>query len=320
MSPTVSIIVACHNSGKFLQQTISSILDQTLAEWELLLVDDASLDETWSIIERNLSGDQRIKGFRRQNQGTSRTRNYGFSNSDPGTRYLFFLDHDDCLDPSALSVMTRYLDHHPDVGLLACQVKEVDEHGLLLGTGKRSRWVPGFFFPRKLKDEEVETPFVSLFCATGQGPFAMYRRSVFEKTEGWETSFWPHEDTDMFCKMALLASVHFLPNRLYLKRIHSQQGMSDWKRLQKAHGAFRRKWDEIEPRNDRESKLLAHARRHYYSRHRPSRDLKVAAKALGEFVRKPNLKKLCWFMELLTSACKGFFLTNPKHIPGSSIL
>ena len=291
MAPLVSVIVGCHNATTFLEQTIESVRSQTLGEWELILVDDGSTDGTWNIIESHHEKDPRIKGYRTQNQGTCRTRNHGFSKSDKDSRYLFFLDHDDCLDPSAFSVMVRYLDDHPDVGLLGCQVEEMDKLGRLLGKGKRSRWVPGLFFPRKLRDHEVETPFVSFFCATGQGPFAMYRRSVFEKTGGWEISFWPHEDTDMFCSMALMAPVHFLPDRLYLKRVHAEQGMNDWDRLQKSHGMFRKKWDEWIPRNERESTLLANARRHYYTRHKPSRDLKVALKAFKEYLGNPSRER-----------------------------
>jgi hypothetical protein len=93
-----------------------------------------------------------------------------------------------------------------------------------------------------MRDDEIETPFAVFFCGTGQGPFAMYRRSVYEQTTGWETAFWPHEDTDMFCQMPLQSKVHFLPDRLYLKRVHRAQGMYG-ARVQEAYGKFREKWD-----------------------------------------------------------------------------
>jgi hypothetical protein len=117
--------------------------------------------------------------------------------------------------------------------------------GRKLGTGRRSRWVPGIIFPRQLRDDEVETPFVTFFCATGQGPFALYRRSVYARTQGWDPAIWPHEGTDMFCQMALLSKVHYLRDRLYLKRVQPSQGMSNGLPVQQSYARFRAKWDNL---------------------------------------------------------------------------
>jgi hypothetical protein len=166
--------------------------------------------------------------------------------------------------------------------------------------------------PRELQDSEVKTPFVTFFCATGQGPFAMYRRSIYLLTDGWDTTFWPHEDTDMFCQMALASNVHCLPDRLYLKRIHPAQGMNDGARVQMAYAAFRAKWDNRQPKTSREATLLQNAKRYYYSVHRPCRDLKVARKALLEFLARPSYPRLQWFVQLITSAVRGFLYGSSK--------
>jgi glycosyltransferase involved in cell wall biosynthesis len=309
---TTSIIVPCYNAADFLSATIESVLRQELPDWELVLVDDGSSDSTWEIICRYMQADSRIAGFRKPNEGTTRTRNYGFSKTSDASPYILFLDHDDQLEPNALARMCAYMQAHPGVGLLACQFEDVSADGRRLGTGGRSRWAPGFIFPHQLRDDEVETAFATFFCATGAGPFAMYRRSVYVQTEGWDTSFWPHEDTDMFCQMALLASVHCLPDRLYLKRIHPAQGMSDEARVQRSYAAFRAKWDNRPGRNARETALLKHARKYYYAMHRPCRDLKVSQKALVEFLAHPNLQRLGWCVQLLASALQGFMIQRFK--------
>ena len=200
---------------------------------------------------------------------------------------------------------TNYMETNPEVGLLACQYEDMSSEGRRLGTGRRSRWLPGTLTPRQMTDAELDTPFVSFFCATGQGPFALYRRSIYIKTEGWDTSFWPHEDTDMFCQMALLGKVHCLPARLYLKRIHPAQGMNDWARVQQAYSSFRTKWDNRVPRTADEVEILNKARVYYYSVHRPFRDLKVAARAFLEFVQCPELSSLRWALKCLRSALYG---------------
>jgi hypothetical protein len=188
----------------------------------------------------------------------------------------------------------------------------IDERGKALKSKKSSRWVPGFIFPRKLKDEEFDTPCVTFFCATGQGPFAMYSRAVYAKTTGWETSFWPHEDTDMFCQMAINGKVHFLPDKLYYKRTHPAQGMNNFKRVQDSHGSFRKKWDNLNLSNESGIKMLRDAKRYYYSTHQPFRDLKVARKAFFEFLRSPDRKKLRWFLTLIKSSASGFLLERFK--------
>jgi glycosyltransferase involved in cell wall biosynthesis len=302
----VSIIVPCYNQADFLVETIRSILQQSQPEWELILVDDGSKDHTWDVIQRFAAQDPRVRGFQKENGGTSRARNYGFAKSDPESTYLFFLDHDDQLVPTALETMSTYLDTHPQVGLLGCQYQGVGVDGRHLGPEKRSRWVPGWIAPRQLRDDEYETPFVSFFCATGQGPFAMYRRSVYLQTEGWETLFWPHEDTDIFCQMALITKVHFLPDRLYLKREHPTQGMSDTPRVQKAYVAFRARWDNWPAKNAGEAVVLSDARRHYYRRHRPFRNLKVVPIALKEFLKDKDWGRLRWAGGIIVSAGKGF--------------
>src|SRR6266849_5898218 len=200
----ISIIVACHNRAVFLGDTIQSVQKQDFPDWELILVDDGSQDRTWEVIQQHMEMDERIRGFRKSNEGPAKTRNYGAAKSCPSSRYLFFLDDDDQLEPQALGRLSSYLDQHPEVGLVGCQLRDIDTAGRRLETGRRSRWAPGRLFPHQMRDDEIETPFVVFFCATGQGPFAMYRKSVYQQTEGWDPAFWPHEDTDMFCQMALL--------------------------------------------------------------------------------------------------------------------
>ena len=308
----VLLIVPCYNAAAFLSETIESVLRQDLQDWELVLVDDGSRDTTWDVIQRYVALDPRISGFQKPNGGATKARNFGFAKAGTSSRYVIFLDHDDQWEPDALSRMSAYLDAHPDVGLLACQFQELNAAGEKQGVGHRSRWAPGFLMPHDMRDDEIETPFVTFFCATGQGPFAMYRRSVYVQTEGWETSFWPHEDTDMFCQMALLAKVHFLPDRLYLKRVHPDQGMSDGPRVQAAYGKFRAKWNDRQPRNPHEAKLLRDATRYYNGVHKPFRDLKVARLVLGELLRGFTMKQLRFFMWLIGSALQGFLFGRFK--------
>jgi glycosyltransferase involved in cell wall biosynthesis len=312
MEPKITVIVPCYNASAFLSSTIESVVNQNTLEWELLLIDDGSKDSTWQIISDFTARDSRIKGFRNENQGTTKTRNYGFSKASAESLYVFFLDHDDQLVPESLQQMSMYLDLHPEVGLLGCQYRDVSADGELLETGKVDRWAPGLFFPQKLRPQQVETPFETFFCATGQGPFAMYRKSVYLLTEGWDNNFWPHEDSDMFCQMALLGPVHYLPDRLYLKRIHPAQGMNNSGRVNQSYFAFRTKWDNRIPKNIIEAQMLERAKRYYYTMHAPCRDLKVGSIAFKELLHDPSLRRAKWFITLMLSSITGLTLNRLK--------
>ena len=304
----ISVIVPCYNASAFLDKTVESVLAQETQDWELILVDDGSKDSTPEIIQRHCAKDARIRGVRQANGGRASACNRGVAHISPDAQYLFFLDSDDLLVPTALRLMSCYLDAHPDVGLLGCQFQEVNSEGHAYGTAKRSRWVPGRFLPRELSDDEAETPFVTFFCATGQGPFAMYRKSVFQATTGWEeklSRFSAQEDTDMFCQMALLAKVHYLPDRLYLKRVHGASVTQQSDRVQNSYTVFRQKWDNYQADDPRKAEILREAKRHYHTRHKPFRDLKVAVVELPAFFRKPSWGHVRWTFSLCKSGIAG---------------
>lgn len=303
----ITVITPCYNSEQFIRETVASVLDQDSADWEYILVDDGSLDQTFEILTEIASGDRRIKILRQDNRGTCAARNRGTSECSPDSKYFLFLDHDDMLEPDALRVLSGYLDRNSQVCLIGCQFREIDAHGRVCSSRKRSRWKPTMLsLPRPLWSFERITPFVTFYCGTGQGPFAMFRRSVFEKTTGWTTEFWPHEDTDMFCQMALLGEVHYLPDRLYRKRRHPGSGLLNTERLMDAYGRFRQKWDDFQPRNPEEAATLHAAAYFYRASFRPLRNVKVGTKALGQFARSGDFRSLRWAVQLFRSAARDF--------------
>src|ERR1022692_4104695 len=78
----------------------------------------------------------------------------------------------------------------------------------------------------------------------------------------------------MFCQMALLSKVHFLPDRLYLKRAHPEQLVKKSGLIEAGYTKFRQKWDNFTPRTEEEATALENANHYYYSLHRPCRDLR----------------------------------------------
>ena len=216
------IVVGTYNNALHVGATLASVRGQEDADWQCVVVDNGSTDDTVARVRALIEGDTRFQLFTKANEGPSAGRNAGFGLLPKEVRFVHFLDGDDVLAPGFIRRLTGYLEENPAAGLVACQFDFIDEGGRFLKHGFRSRYRAGLWgIPRRLRDEERVTPFAAFFAATGQGPFAVFRREIFARATGYEPDFWSHEDCDMFCQMALLAEAHQLPDRLYFKRRHA---------------------------------------------------------------------------------------------------
>lgn len=103
----VSIIVPCYNQAQFLGEALQSVLDQTHANWECIIVNDGSSDNTEVVAKKWIEKDSRFKYLYKQNGGLSSARNAGldFAKGD----YIQFLDSDDCIDKKKLELSIQQL-------------------------------------------------------------------------------------------------------------------------------------------------------------------------------------------------------------------
>lgn len=126
MTPKISIIVPVYNVEQWLERCIESIVAQTYADWELLLVDDGSTDRSGDICDRYAASDSRIQAFHKPNGGLSSARNYGIDKSNG--EYILFIDSDDYLcDNNALSELIKETTKH-GYDILRFEYKGVNEH------------------------------------------------------------------------------------------------------------------------------------------------------------------------------------------------
>ena len=110
-SPLVSVIIPVYNAQKYISEAIESVIAQSYAHWELLVVDDGSTDDTLSLVKE--FDDSRIIVKHQKNAGVSVARNVGLSLA-LGT-YITFLDADDVLPKGSLEARVRYLEEHSDI-------------------------------------------------------------------------------------------------------------------------------------------------------------------------------------------------------------
>ena len=116
-SPKVSVLMPAYNVEKYIGEAIDSVLNQTFTDFEFIIVNDGSTDNTAKIIKQYAKKDKRIRFIdNHSNLGISRTRNNLLSLSN--TEYIAYLDSDDRMKPNRLAIQYRYMESHPDVGVL----------------------------------------------------------------------------------------------------------------------------------------------------------------------------------------------------------
>jgi teichuronic acid biosynthesis glycosyltransferase TuaG len=130
--PLVSVITPAYNCGRFIQQTIDSVRAQSFANWEMIIVDDASRDDTCDIVERNCALDRRIRLIRsEQNGGVADARNRALSAARG--RFFAFLDSDDLWLPSKLEEQIRFMWEN-GVAFSYTQYRHISEDGKRCGS------------------------------------------------------------------------------------------------------------------------------------------------------------------------------------------
>jgi len=145
MSDTVSIIMPSYNTAKYISDSIKSVISQTYSNWELLIVDDCSTDQTESVIAPFL-GDKRIRYFKNsQRRGAAMSRNYALREAKG--RWMAFLDSDDLWKPNKLANQISFMKKN-GYSFSYTNYEEIDSFGnkngvVVTGPTKISRW--GFF-------------------------------------------------------------------------------------------------------------------------------------------------------------------------------
>lgn len=183
--PKVSVIIPTYNRCKYLNFAIQSVLHQTYANWELLVIDDGSSDDTSSVIQEYIGKDKRIRSFRLKNGGVARARSVGIKEAKG--EYVAFLDDDDYYLPHKLELQVNYLEKNPQHIFVYGQADYVDSQGNYIKT------VPGN--PVRTYGELIQESVI--FPTT-----IMVRRSAFEEFGYFRSSLKTCEDYDMWLRIA----------------------------------------------------------------------------------------------------------------------
>jgi len=236
-SADISVVVPCHNDGKYLEKSAGSVLSQKLndlLEFELLIIDDGSDDpDTQKILREILLWDDRIRVLHREKStGAASARNYGVENAVGS--WVAFLDADDEWLPGSLLDRWSAISQHPFAGLVGA------DHVLFWNDGEAEK--KGFFAsrerPRQCLREAFETgqpiilkyPIVefleSMPVCTDT---VLVKKSIFEEVGGFDSRFRQAEDNHLWLRLAAITDFIFLPKVLarYIQRAGSLTATSD---------------------------------------------------------------------------------------------
>jgi glycosyltransferase involved in cell wall biosynthesis len=185
----VSVVMIFLNEERFLEEAVLSVCNQTLTDWELILIDDGSTDRSTQIARDLAAHDDRIRYVdhqRHENRGMAASRNLGVAHSS--APYLAFLDADDVWVPSKLTEQVDLLERMPDVAMV---------NGALLywhswdpaSTGQDCPVLTGGVADRRLDPPEAALTMYPLGPEQAGGVDFLVRRSVFEAVGGFEEHF-----------------------------------------------------------------------------------------------------------------------------------
>lgn len=220
--PAVSVIVPNYNHARFLRQRIDSILEQTYQDFELILLDDASTDDSRTILQEYAS-DSRVRvNFNERNSGRT------FKQWNKGVRlargeYVWIAESDDYASASFLGSMIALLESDATIGLAFCRSWRASEDGTLDGFADcnlaetNSRWTSDFI----ISGTDMCREYFARLNPIPNASAVLFRKQVFEKIGGADETLRTCGDWKAWAGIALQGRVGYLCEPLNYFRFHA---------------------------------------------------------------------------------------------------
>jgi len=216
-NPFFSIIIPLYNKENFIKNTIKSVLVQDFTDFEVLIVNDGSTDNSLKQVEK--FSDLRIKIFNQENQGVSVARNFGIEQSKG--KYICFLDADDYWYPHFLSQFYKYIELLPEQKVFTAAFEfEI-----------QNKIIPVAYSIKKTADYQIVDYFEAslrklpiLWTST-----SVFHRSVFEKSGVFDVRFRSGQDSDLWIRVGLYFPVVFIW-KIAARYVYDPQGLSSYRK------------------------------------------------------------------------------------------
>ena len=205
--PLVSVIIPAYNAEKYLSQAIESILNQTFRDFELIIIDDCSTDNTWQVIDKYHKADKRVVVSRnKKNLKLSRTLNKAIKVSKG--KYIARMDADDISFPDRLEKQVKFMEANLEVGISGGTMIIMDVSGKV--TGERNYHTTD----KKIREKIFR---YSPFCH----PSIIIRKSVLANSGLYNHYYNPAEDYELYFRIGLQAKFANLKDKLIKYRVVS---------------------------------------------------------------------------------------------------
>ncbi|MHC5768216.1 MAG: glycosyltransferase family 2 protein [Nostoc sp.] len=214
--PKVSIVIPAYNSLKFLPETMESVFKQTFKDFEVLVVNDGSSDDTEHWVSQ--IADPRFKLITQENQGLSGARNTGIAHASG--EYIAFLDADDLWEPTKLEKQVLCLEENSEIGLVYTWVALIDENGNFTGRVFKN-YAENDVWHKLIEHNIVES-----------GSVAMVRRQCFDTCGVFDRNLRSFvEDWDMWLRIASRYPFKVMKEPLVYYRQHSTSASKNWEAM-----------------------------------------------------------------------------------------
>ncbi len=205
--PAVTVVMGVYNAENYVDQAIESVLNQTYGDFELLLLNDGSTDNSLERLEHYAKLDSRCKVYSGENQGMVAMANKGVSLAK--SDIIFRMDNDDICRPERLEKQVHYLSEHPECVAVGSKVLLIDPDGL-----------PIMEMGGKTQHDEIDEENLSGGGSYLCHPAVAFRKEAILKVGGYRQEFHYAEDLDIFLRLAEVGKLASIPEVLLEYRQH----------------------------------------------------------------------------------------------------
>ena len=200
----VSVVLSAYNAEKYIKEAVDSILMQTFTDFEFIIINDGSMDNTLSILQSY--NDKRLNIISRENKGIVASSNEGLDIAKG--KYIARMDADDISLPTRFEKQVEFLDDNVDYVVVGTNIARCDKDG---------NFVKNWFYP-----EQVIGNIKTMQCPTVANPSAMIRASAMHNVGGYRPYFWGSEDADCWWRLEEVGKIYCLQEPLLKYRWHGE--------------------------------------------------------------------------------------------------
>lgn len=214
--PRVSVVIPAYNAGAFIAETLDSVLAQTYQDFEIIIADDGSMDDTGEKVKPFFS-DPRVQYAWGENGGVAHARNRGMTLARG--EFIAFLDADDLWPKDKLEKQIAIMESHPEVGLLCGDTTQFDEDGIWCKSWFAEKGLDPAFFGTEVVVPDAFGKLLDV-CFVSMGT-VLLRKEAVDEVGDFDEAFRCVEDLDLYLRIARRRAIAWSPEVWVLRRCHA---------------------------------------------------------------------------------------------------